>query len=85
MAGLMAVSFGAAGSTVWAGPPGCPEAGSAGRRPQGRCAPRKGAVASRKGEAILDRDGPRCLEIFRPGRENGTPAEPENGDWEGGR
>src|ERR1019366_9058167 len=34
----------------------------------------------RKNEAILDRGGARCLGMFRPGRENGTPAEPENGD-----
>jgi hypothetical protein len=32
----------------------------------------------RKNEAILDRGGPRCLGMLRPGRENGTPAEPEN-------
>src|ERR1019366_3345115 len=34
----------------------------------------------RKNEAILDRGGARCLGMFRPGRENGTPAEPENVD-----
>jgi hypothetical protein len=33
-----------------------------------------------KNEAILDRGGTRCLGMFRPGRENGTPAEPENVD-----
>src|ERR1700690_1132110 len=32
----------------------------------------------RKNEAIPDRGGTRCLGMFRPGRENGTPAEPEN-------
>jgi len=36
----------------------------------------------RKNEAILDLGGARCLELFRPGRENGTPAEPENAGWE---
>src|ERR1019366_5110638 len=34
----------------------------------------------RKNEAILDRGGARCLGMFRPGRENGTPAQPENVD-----
>src|SRR5580700_11444855 len=34
----------------------------------------------RKNEAILDRGDARCLAMFRPGRENGTPAEPENVD-----
>ena len=34
----------------------------------------------RKDEAILDRDGPRCLGMVRPGRENGTTTEPENVD-----
>jgi hypothetical protein len=34
----------------------------------------------RKNEAILDLGGARCLGMFRPGRENGTPAEPENVD-----
>ena len=33
-----------------------------------------------KSEAILDRDGARCRGMLRPGRENGTPAEPENAD-----
>ncbi len=44
---------------------------------QGRCAPPL-AMASRSGEAILDRGHPPCLVVFRPGRENGAPAEPEN-------
>src|SRR5579863_6702748 len=34
----------------------------------------------RKNEAILDRGDARRLAMFRPGRENGTPAEPENID-----
>src|SRR5450432_3470986 len=34
----------------------------------------------RKNEAILDRGDARCPGMFRPGRENGTPAEPENVD-----
>src|ERR1019366_581069 len=38
----------------------------------------------RKNEAILDRGGARCLGVFRPGRENGTQAEPEKVDC-GGR
>src|SRR5271170_7306367 len=37
----------------------------------------------RKNEAILDRGDARCLAMFRPGRENGTPAEPENVDCAG--
>src|SRR5580658_1140172 len=32
----------------------------------------------RKNEAILDRGDVRRLAMFRPGRENGTPTEPEN-------
>jgi hypothetical protein len=38
----------------------------------------------RKNEAILDRGSTRCLGMFRPGRENGASAEPENvgcGRW----
>jgi hypothetical protein len=31
-----------------------------------------------KNEAILDRGGTHCPGMFRPGRENGSPAEPEN-------
>jgi hypothetical protein len=38
----------------------------------------------RKNEAILDRGDGRCLGMVRLGRENGTPAEPENVDG-GGR
>ena len=34
----------------------------------------------RKNEAILDRGSARSPGVFRPGRENGTPAEPENID-----
>jgi hypothetical protein len=37
----------------------------------------------RKNEAILDRGDVRCLGMVRPGRENGTPAEPENVDCDG--
>jgi hypothetical protein len=37
----------------------------------------------RKNEAILDRGNARCLGMFRPGRENGIPAEPENVDCSG--
>jgi len=61
-----------------AGPPGVPEHGWLAGRPQGRFAPRKGAVASQRGEAILDRGQPTSQRGFRPGQENGAPAEQEN-------
>lgn len=61
-----------------AGPPGVPEHGWLAGRPQGRFAPRKSAVASLRGEAILDRGQPTSRRGFRPGQENGAPAEREN-------
>ena len=81
-------SPGPAPCAMWAGPPGCPEAGSGRHRPQGRFAPRKCAVASKErghptGQArgqALDRGDARCLAMFRPGRGNATPTEPENID-----
>lgn len=61
-----------------AGSPGVPKCGALAGRPQGRFAPRKGAVASRGGEALLDRSQPTRQQGFRPGQENGAPAEQEN-------
>ena len=63
--------------TIPAGPPGCPRlaAETAALKDASR---RAIARWPRKNEAILDRGGPHCLGMFRPGRENATPAEPEN-------
>ncbi len=65
-----------------AGPPGVPEHGWLAGRPQGRFAPRKSAVASQRGEAILDRAQPTSQPASEAsGRGRKTALQPNRKTW----